>query len=148
MKNILLYLCFLPLFAQAQMNRDKLVINNLVKVQVPELLFQKKPDEMIKLITDSYTQVNYFKGVKDDNIINGKDKALEYFNLLVEDDFKSISFTIKNLDIYNDKAVAIGYYIVTYHNPQKPVLVAEFIMTLVKNGEYGWLIDQEIDLVF
>jgi hypothetical protein len=138
----------MPLFVQAQMNRDKSVINNLIKAQVPELLFQKKPAEMINLITDSYTQVNYFKGVKDDNIINGKDKALEYFNLLVEDDFKSISFTIKNLDIYNDKAVAIGYYIITYNNPQKPVLVAEFIMTLVKNGEYGWLIDQEIDLAF
>ena len=148
MKNILIFLCFLPLIIQAQIKRDKLVINNLIKVQIPELLFQKKPVQMVELITETYTQVNYFKGVKDENIIFGKVRALEYFKLLTKDDFKSISFNIKNLNIYNDKAIATGYYIITYNDSQTPVLVAEFIITLVRGNEYGWLIDQEIDITF
>ena len=148
MKNILILIFFFPILLSAQSNRDKLVINNLIKVQIPELLFQKKPDEMIKLITETYTQVNYFKGVKDENIIYGKVKALEYFKIITNENFKTLTFNIKDLIISNDKAIAIGYYIATFNDSQTPVQVVEFIITLVKGSEFGWLIDQEVDLVF
>lgn len=147
-KNILLLLFLIPLLTKAQFNRDSIIIHNIIRLQIPQLLVQGKPEEMGNLITDTYSQINYINGVKEEDMIYGKTEAIKYFKSLIQDNFKAISFSIENLKIYNDKAIATGSYLVSYTRSDYGIQRANFIITLVRSKEYPWLLDQVIDIVF
>jgi hypothetical protein len=79
-----------------------------------ELIIQKKPLEMINLISDNYKQTNYYDGKIEHPVIKGKKEALEYLNDLVKDDIIAIQYSIHSLKLNSIKAVASGQYLISH----------------------------------
>lgn len=147
MKKLLYLLFIIPFFSFAQketptLKRDKIIITNLIRQQLPELYRQNKYAEVIKLVTEDFIMTNYVDGKEE--IIMGKAELKTYFS---ESNFKdlNVTYTIKSLRILENKAFVSGDYIFPNDSVIKPIV---FIMTLTKQPDTSWFVSQEINVVY
>lgn len=147
MKKIFLLLFILPFISIAQdetptIKRDKIIITNLIRQQLPELYNQNKYEEVIKLMTDDFIMTNYEDGKEE--IIMGKEELKRFYN---ERNFGNLNliYTIKNLRILDKKAFVSGDYIYPNDSVVKPIV---FIMTLTKQPDTSWLVSHEINVMY
>lgn len=148
MKKLLLLLFIIPFFSFAQdetptIKRDKIIITNLIRQQLPELFSQSKYSEVIKLVTEDFIMTNYEDGKEE--IIMGKEELKRFYK---ERNFGNLNpiYTIKNLRILDKKAFVSGDYIHKIDNViMKPIV---FIMTLTKQPDTSWLVSHEINVLY
>lgn len=148
MKKLLLLLFIIPFFSFAQtetstLKRDKLIITNLIRQQLPELYRQNKYSEVISLMTDDFIMTNYDDG--NEEVIMGKEELERFYS---KGGFKNLdaTYTIKTLRILENKAFVSGDYIQKINNViMKPIV---FIMTLIKQPDTSWLVSHEINVIY